>query len=111
YPGVLPTLGSWLSDDLNQSSWYVMPVATPIREALGSDPEPWTVVGALAEIACTLATLAAEGVWHRDIKPDNLFNLGDRWVVGDFGLVSYPDKNPRTEHGRKLGPADYMAPE
>jgi hypothetical protein len=25
--------------------------------------------------------------------------------------VTYPQKDPRTEHGRKLGPADHMAPE
>jgi hypothetical protein len=40
-----------------------------------------------------------------------LFNLNGQWVIGDFGLVTYPDKDPRTEHGRKLGPTDYMAPE
>jgi hypothetical protein len=88
-----------------------MPVATPIREALGSDPEPGVVVAAIGEIAATLASLAAEGVAHRDIKPDNLFELDGRWVIGDFGLVTYPDKDPRTQHGRKLGPVDYMAPE
>ena len=69
------------------------------------------MVAAIAEIAGTLATLAAEGVGHRDIKPDNLFRLGDQWVIGDFRLVTYPEKNPMTEHGRKLGPVDYMAPE
>lgn len=111
FPGILPMLDSHISDDLNEPSWYVMPVAMPIREALGSDPTPGIVVAAVAEIASTLQALAAEGVGHRDIKPDNLFGLGGRWVVGDFGLVTYPEKNPRTEHGRRLGPIDYMAPE
>lgn len=88
-----------------------MPIARSIREALGSDPDPAVVVGAIGEIAATLASLAAEGVAHRDIKPGNLFELDGRWVIGDFGLVAYPDKDPRTQHGRKLGPLDYMAPE
>lgn len=88
-----------------------MPVARPLREALGNDPDPGMVVGAIAEIAVTLASLAAEGVAHRDLKPDNLFELEGRWVIGDFGLVAYPDTDPRTQHGRKLGPTDYMAPE
>jgi Protein kinase domain len=110
-PGILPVLDSCISDDPGQPSWYVMPEAVPIREALGDDPAPGMVVVAVAEIAGTLAALAAEGVGHRDIKPDNLFRLGDRWVVGDFGLVTYPAKNPLTEHGRKLGPVDYLAPE
>jgi hypothetical protein len=111
FPGVLPLLDSHVSDDPSERSWYVMPVATPIRRALGNDPEPRTVVAAVAEVAGTLEALAVEGVAHRDIKPDNLFRLDDRWVVGDFGLVAYPEKDPRTEHGRKLGPTDYMAPE
>lgn len=34
-----------------------------------------------------LASLAAEGAAHRDIKPGNLFELDGQWVVGDFGLV------------------------
>ena len=109
--GILPLLDSRISEDSGEASWYVMPVATPIREALGSDPEPGVVVAAIGGIAATLASLAAEGVAHRDIKPDNLFELGGRWVIGDFGLVTYPDKDPRTQHGRKLGPVDYMAPE
>ncbi len=111
FPGILPLLDSRISDDLSETSWYVMPEARRIRVALGSDPEPGVVVAAVAEIATTLAVLADEGVAHRDIKPDNLFELGGRWLVGDFGLVTYPDKDPRTEHGRRLGPIDYMAPE
>src|SRR5262249_432448 len=100
-----------ISVDLNKPSWYVMPVATSVREALGDDPEPVTVVGAVADIAATLTALEAEGVAHRDIKPDNLFKLDDQWVIGDFGLVSYPEKDPRTAHGRRLGPIEFMAPE
>jgi serine/threonine protein kinase len=111
FPGILPLLDSRISDNLDESSWYVMPVATPVRQALGADPGPDVVVGAAAEIADTLVALAAEGVAHRDIKPDNLFELDGRWVIGDFGLVTYPEKDPRTEHGRKVGPTDYMAPE
>lgn len=111
FPGILPLLDSRICDNLDEPSWYVMPVATPIRQALGPDAGPEAVVGAMAEIAGTLVALAAEGVAHRDIKPDNLFELDGRWVIGDFGLVIYPEKNPRTEHGRKLGPTDYMAPE
>ena len=102
FRGILPLLDSHICDNLEEPSWYVMPAAKPIRQALGADPGPEMVVGAVAEIAATLAALAAEGVAHRDIKPDNLFELDGRWVIGDFGLVTYPEKNPLTEHGRKL---------
>jgi serine/threonine protein kinase len=50
-------------------------------------------------------------VHHRDIKPDNLYELEGTYLVGDFGLVTYPEKSPVTRHGRKLGPIDFMAPE
>jgi serine/threonine protein kinase len=93
------------------SPWYVMPLATPIVKALGVDPLPKTVVEAVAEIAGTLAELADEKISHRDLKPDNLFKLNDVWSVGDFGLVKYPEAEALTQHGRKLGPVDYMAPE
>jgi serine/threonine protein kinase len=111
FPGIVPILDHQISDDLTKTSWYVMPVARTIRAALGNDPEPALVVTAIAEIATTLTVLTEEKVGHRDIKPDNLFELDGHWLIGDFGLVAYPDKDPRTEHGRKLGPTDYMAPE
>lgn len=58
-----------------------------------------------------MAKLSSEGIGHRDLKPDNLFWLDGVAVVGDFGLVTYPEKDPVTEAGRRLGPVDYMAPE
>jgi serine/threonine protein kinase len=111
FPGILPVLDHRISDDLTETSWYVMPEARRIRDALGGDPEPGLTVAAIAEIATTLAALAEEKVGHRDIKPDNLFEQGGQWLIGDFGLVTYPEKDPRTQHGRRLGPIDYMAPE
>lgn len=111
FRGILPLLDNRISEDLAKRSWYVMPEATPILKTLGSDPEPGLVVAAVAEIATTLTALAAEETWHRDIKPDNLFERGGHWLIGDFGLVTYPEKDPRTVHGRRLGPIDYMAPE
>lgn len=109
--GILPLVDSNLSTNEKQPPWYVMPMAQPLKDALGEDPEPETVVKAVASIARTLATLAERGIGHRDIKPANLFRLDSRWVIGDFGLVTYPEKNPQTQHGIKLGPTDFMAPE
>jgi serine/threonine protein kinase len=86
-PGILPVLESCICDDPGQQSWYVMPEGVPIRGALGDDPAPGIVVAAVAEIAGTLAALAAEGVGHRDIKPDNLFRLGVR-LCGWLSLLA-----------------------
>jgi Protein tyrosine and serine/threonine kinase len=112
YPGVLPMLDHALPDDPAEPAWYVMPLATPLLEALGKAPEFSTVVDAIGHIAHTMACLAAEGVeGHRDIKPANLFLLDDEWVIGDFGLMKYPENESVTKQGRALGPADFMAPE
>lgn len=79
-------------------------MAVPLLDALGATPELPQVVQAIEHIARTLAGLAADGVSHRDIKPDNLFQLNGEWAVGDFGLVKYPEHESATRHGRRLGP-------
>jgi serine/threonine protein kinase len=91
--------------------WYAMRFVRPVREALGADAPIETVVAACRSFAATLAELAAQRTHHRDIKPDNLFEDAGEYLVGDFGLVFYPDKAPVTRHGRRAGPVDYMAPE
>jgi serine/threonine protein kinase len=121
YPGVLPMLDHLLPNDPAEPSWYVMPIATPLLEVLGEAPEFPGVVDAIGHIADTLARLAAEGVadpdlgrGHRDIRPENLFQLNGEWVIGDFGLVKYPalpEEERITRQGRPLGPYDFMAPE
>lgn len=110
-PGIVPLVDSSVSTDPAALNWYVMPRAVPLMEALGTDPTIETVLGAVAAYAETLANLAERRIGHRDIKPDNLFWLLEQWALGDFGLVTYPEKDPRTDHGRRLGPIDYMAPE
>ncbi len=89
-----------------------MPIAEPIRHALGDEPSLKTVIEAISAVAGTLASLAAEhGVYHRDIKPDNLYRFEDSWCIGDFGLVDYPDKASVTTPGKWVGPKNYLAPE
>ncbi len=109
--GVLPMLDHALPDDPSQPSWYVMPLAVPLVQALGWSPDLPGVVAAVGDIAETLASLAADGIAHRDIKPENLFQLDGAWLIGDFGLVQYPEQAAVTKQGRPLGPYFFMAPE
>jgi len=110
-PGVLPLIDHHLPDDPTQPSWYVMPLAIPMVRALGTSPDLADVVVAVGQIATTLAALTAEGIAHRDIKPDNLFEFNHDWVIGDFGLVKYPEQEAITRQGRPLGPYLFIAPE
>ena len=111
--GVLPLIDAHLPDHPGRRNpaWLAMPLATRIRVALGDEPGLAAVVEAVAATSATLARLAADGVGHRDVKPDNLFSLDGRWVIGDFGLVTYPGKQAITAGRRKLGPLHFIAPE
>jgi serine/threonine protein kinase len=109
-PGVLRLLDF----DVSQSggfSWFVTELAEPFsRKLAGASFDD--VLIAVASIAGTLADMHDLGYAHRDIKPDNLFwaeRVG--WAVGDFGLVTFPEKTQLTKEGTKLGPLHYMAPE
>jgi DNA-binding beta-propeller fold protein YncE len=111
--GVLPLLDSSLPDrpTKEKPAWLAMPVARTVREALGAEPAIGDVVACIRDIASTLAELASGQIAHRDIKPANLFELDGDWLVGDFGLVTYPDKTPVTLPNAKLGPAHFVADE
>lgn len=111
--GILPILDSNvpLRPSVEDPAWYAMPIARRVRDDLRPQAALSEVVEAVADFAETLADLAKQGISHRDIKPDNLFRYDDRFVVGDFGLVDFPDKVAITAENRKLGPQFYIAPE
>jgi len=69
------------------------------------------VVTAICAIAKTLAILHEQSIWHRDVKPNNLYRYADQWVLGDLGLIDFPDKESITETGERVGPWHYFAPE
>jgi serine/threonine protein kinase len=112
HPGVLPFIASSLPENPTREApaWLATQVSTRARDALEGKPLR-DAVEAVAAVAETLAVLHNQGVSHRDIKPDNLFRCEDRWVVGDFGLVDFPDKDSLTDKSERLGPYHYLAPD
>jgi eukaryotic-like serine/threonine-protein kinase len=64
------------------------------------------------EVGRALAFAHAQGLVHRDVKPQNvLLNDDGRAKVTDFGIVRSLDAVGHTETGTVLGTSHYIAPE
>ena len=109
--GVMPIFDFYLPAEIKKElPWFVMPIAVPIsRHLIGKNTEE--IISAIIEISDTLSQLHNKSITHRDIKPPNLFWLEDRYYIGDFGLVDYPEKKDLTPKGGAVGPKWTIAPE
>lgn len=103
--GILPIIQS-SKDDF----WYTMPIAQKIEEYLIGKPFEDVVKG-VVQLAETLEKLHKLEISHRDIKPDNIYFYNNRFSLGDFGLVSFPDSGDLTKSTRGVGAVFTMAPE
>jgi eukaryotic-like serine/threonine-protein kinase len=74
------------------------------------------VVAVAVPVARALAHAHAEGIIHRDVKPENIFLVQrsqGRWGVKvlDFGIARLPVNDRMTKTGEALGSPMYMSPE
>jgi serine/threonine-protein kinase len=77
--------------------------------------EPTFALPLLCKAAAGLAAAHRAGIIHRDVKPDNLFLLGEhgdpyQLKVVDFGMAKLLT-GEATSEGMALGTLEYMAPE
>ena len=92
------TVWDWSSTE--EHPWYISELGEPFREwwvnrkkALKNDPEAMvdTAIQVIRQIALALAECHANGIVHRDIKPQNLVmkkGVPDPWpVLIDFGIA------------------------
>jgi serine/threonine-protein kinase len=67
----------------------------------------------MREVAWALAYAHAQGVVHRDVKPDNILleEGSGRALVTDFGIAHVREAPGMTAVGEVIGTAEYMSPE
>lgn len=106
--GVLP-----IGDFSGRDAWYVMPIATPIMKYIkASDATFDSILSGTIDLSNTLNELHKRNIYHRDIKPQNIYLYNDRFTFGDFGLADFPHKKVhQTKPNQKLGPLLTIAPE
>lgn len=106
---VLPLYDFELPEELSdgQPAWYAMQLAINLRTALAGKPLVGKVAAA-RDLAIGLARLLTRGIHHRDVKPENLYFHGARYLLGDLGLVRRPDDEQLTREDRLPGPYDYL---
>ena len=116
--GILPILDFYLPDETSikldecrkHCYWYVMPKAKSI-DYLQNSGNIDEKVDCIISIARTLTELHSKGIVHRDIKPNNIYKYDDEFVLGDFGLVDYPEKPEVTKTLAAVGAKATIAPE
>lgn len=123
HPHIVPVLSAGEVDGL---PYFTMPYVKgeSLRERLtkGGELSVGETVHILRDVAAALAYAHAEGVVHRDVKPDNIILSGGVAVVTDFGVAKAVDV-AATEGGKRtaasgltsmgvaLGTPAYMSPE
>jgi eukaryotic-like serine/threonine-protein kinase len=121
HPHIVPLLSAGETDG---QPYYTMPFVTgkSLRARLAEGPLPVSeAIAVLRDVAKALAYAHAEGVVHRDIKPDNVLLSGGSAVVTDFGIAKAVSAArgdgeglgmpTLTSIGTSLGTPTYMAPE
>jgi len=64
------------------------------------------------ELIRSVKALHEIGIYHRDIKPDNIYYVDGRWKIGDLGLMRYRDEDyDIDEPNEKIGPYGFLSPE
>ncbi|MFJ3477313.1 serine/threonine protein kinase [Streptomyces microflavus] len=112
HPGIMPVLSC--ATHLSPP-WYAMPLATHSLQQVLSGPRlelEWTT-SVMTEVMDAVEYSHAQGVIHRDLKPNNILFVEGKWVVSDFGYCRNLDSQSAviTEQQRLVGSFAYAAPE
>ena len=116
HPGIVALFDS---GEVEGRLYYVMPFVAGenLRARLSREQRMAAedAVGFGADVAEALAYAHGAGIVHRDVKPENIFTVGGRAVLADFGIAHIAGEKPSsanlTSAGMVLGTVAYMSPE
>jgi serine/threonine-protein kinase len=115
HPHILPLFDSGSAGDL---LWYAMPFVEgeTLRSRLAREGRLPVdqALRLVREMADALEHAHAQGVIHRDVKPENVLLQGGHALVADFGIALALEQaggERLTRTGIALGTPQYMAPE
>lgn len=64
------------------------------------------------QVINSISDLHSIGIYHRDIKPDNFFFIGNTWKIGDLGLIKHRDEDNSVDGENDfIGPRGWNSPE
>jgi serine/threonine protein kinase len=86
HPNIMPILDSDLDAGV---PWFTMPLASEsFEQKIIRDRSQGLVdIAAWQDILAAVEELHRLGYVHRDLKPQNLLWLDDKWTLADFGLI------------------------
>jgi len=116
HPGIVALFDSGESDG---RLFYVMPLVSgeTLRARVSREGRLTAADAAAfgADVAEALAYAHGMGIVHRDVKPENIFTMGGRAVLADFGIAHIVGDayggGTLTMDGTVLGTLSYMSPE
>ncbi|MBI5368045.1 MAG: protein kinase [Planctomycetes bacterium] len=113
HPGILPIFDVGRAGALHYYSMELVDGETLEDLAARERPTPRRALEIVGQVARALAHAHAQGVIHRDVKPQNILMARDgRALVADFGLAKdLSRESVLTQEGTTLGTPAYMAPE